>query len=241
LYVNGKLKTSNTANKRVNIDNRAPFSISSGPCIGTTDKKFQGFIDELKIFRAALTDLQIENINIRPDEIYNRDTIIFLGTSVKLNLTKTCAKDFVWSPKNYGIDDEKAASPTITPTQSGSFLFEVAIKEQSCTSVDSIRIKVVDPKELPCTRVYVPNAFTPNGDGLNDELHISNPYAIEALVNFEVLDSWGGRLFQTTDRFGKWDGTFNGTKLNPGVYLWKARFRCQGQEYSNFGSVTILK
>jgi hypothetical protein len=48
-------------------------------------------------------------------------------------------------------------------------------------------------------------------------------------------------MFTTKDKFEKWDGTFNGTPVNPGVYVWKARYRCRDQVLSDFGSVTVLK
>ena len=115
------------------------------------------------------------------------------------------------------------------------------MKELQCTAIDTIKIKIIDPKDLECNKVFFPNAFTPNGDNLNEQFFISNPYAIEDLTIFEIFDSWGGKIFSTTDKFAHWDGTFNGKVLNPGVYLWKVRFRCRGQDLSQFGSVTIMK
>jgi CHU_C Type IX secretion signal domain len=67
------------------------------------------------------------------------------------------------------------------------------------------------------------------------------PYALDEILSFEVLDSWGGRVFYTQDRFERWDGTYNGQKLNPGVFLWKAKYKCKGVEKVDFGSVTLLK
>jgi CHU_C Type IX secretion signal domain len=60
-------------------------------------------------------------------------------------------------------------------------------------------------------------------------------------LDLEITDAWGARMFYTNDKFGKWDGTFDGKILNPGVYVWKARFKCKGETKSNFGSVTLIK
>jgi gliding motility-associated-like protein len=240
LYVNGRLAQTNLAINRVAINNDAAFTISKSPCIGSTDRKFAGSIDELRIYERALSEYEVAALNTNPDRIANRDTIIFLGSSIKMGITNTCATDFTWSPKE-GVVDDKVANTSIIPTKGGQFNYILAMKDQQCTAVDTIKIKVIDPIDLECTQLYLPKAFTPNADGLNDEFFISNPYAIDNITLFEILDSWGGRVFYTTDKFQRWDGTFNGQKVNPGVYLWKAKYKCKGQELSNFGSVTILK
>ena len=240
LYVNGRLVQTNLTTKRVDIDNSAPLTLSKSPCIGTTDRKFLGYVDELRIYERAINDAEVAALYSSPDRIANRDTIVFLGSSVKVNITKTCATDFTWTPKE-GVSDDKVANTTITPVRGGEVSYILSMKEAQCTSLDTIKIKVIDPKDLECTKLFLPKAFTPNADGLNDQFFISNPYAIDEVVSFEVLDGWGGRIFYTTDKFERWDGTFNGQKVNPGVFLWKAKFKCKGSVLTDFGSVTLLK
>jgi hypothetical protein len=48
-------------------------------------------------------------------------------------------------------------------------------------------------------------------------------------------------MFFTEDPFGKWDGFFDGNPVNPGVYLYRVIFRCNGEDYSKTGSVTVLR
>ncbi len=240
LYVNGRAVQTNLATRRVNISSDAPLAIAKSPCLQTTDRKFAGFLDELRIYDRPLTDIEVGMLYSAPDRIANKDTIMFLGSSIKTKITRTCASDFTWSPReditNYRVD-----STTITPKAGGIFKYVLTMKEPQCTALDTLEVKVIDPKTLDCGRVFLPNAFTPNGDGLNNEFFISNPFAIEQLDVFEVFDSWGSKMFTTTDKFQKWDGTFNGKPVNPGVYVWKARFRCHDQMMSDFGSVTLLK
>jgi gliding motility-associated-like protein len=106
---------------------------------------------------------------------------------------------------------------------------------------DSIRINVVDPATLVCDTLYLPKAFTPNGDGINDQFGISNPFAIQQLVSFEIFDRWEGRVFYTEDPFGQWDGTYKGKPVNPGVLLYKIRHMCNGTERFASGSLTLLR
>ena len=108
-------------------------------------------------------------------------------------------------------------------------------------ATDTIQITVIDPEELPCA-AQLPRAFTPNGDGRNDTYGISNSVVLEGrLIEFEIFDRWGGRIFSTTDPFAKWDGTFNGKELNPGVLLYRVRFMCGDEELTDMGSLTLLR
>lgn len=240
LYVNGRLAQTNLATRRVNITSDAPLSIAKSPCLQTTDRKFAGSLDELRIYDRPLTEDEVRLLYAAPDRIANRDTIMFLGSSINMKVTRTCATNFTWSPRE-DLTSFQTDTTTITPKTGGIFKYTLTMKESQCTALDTIEVKVIDPKTLDCGKIYLPNAFTPNGDGLNNEFFISNPYALEQLDVFEIFDSWGSKMFETKDKFKKWDGTFNGTPVNPGVYVWKARYRCREQVLSDFGSVTVLK
>jgi gliding motility-associated-like protein len=241
LYVNGRLRQSSVAAKRVNISNNKTLTFANGPC--TIDKKFKGLIDELRIYDRALNEDEVSALYTAPDQLVNRDTIIFLGSSIPTRLTNTCATNFLWSPGG-DLADSTSGTTVITPKQGGQFKYVLKMIEGTCTTSDTLNVKVVDPNDLDCTKLYVPNAFTPNGNGINERFYISNPETVDEIVSFEVLDAWGGRMYYTKDKKpsdGGWDGTFNGSPVNPQVYLWKARYKCKGQELSQFGSVTLIK
>jgi gliding motility-associated-like protein len=241
LFVNGKLLDSRTTQNRVALNNDQPLSIAKSPCLSTTDKKFGGFLDEIRIYPTALSDEQVGNLYYSPDRIANQDTIIFLGNSVRADITSTCATQFQWNPSR-DVSDSTSYRPTITPTAGGNFTYFLRFKEAQCTALDSFHVKVIDPSTLNCEKLFIPTAFTPNGDALNETFYISNPDAlVDGLISFEILDAWGAQLFYTDDKRVGWDGTFNGVKVNPGVYLWKARFKCKGKELTDAGSVTILR
>jgi gliding motility-associated-like protein len=240
LYVNGRLAQVKLAPRRVNISNTQILSIAQSPCLQTTDRKFSGFIDELRVYDRVLTDQEVTMLYTAPDRIANRDTIMFLGSSIDMRITRTCASAFQWSPRE-NLNNWQLDTARFTPIKGGTYKYVLTMKEPQCTALDTVEIKVIDPKDLDCAKVFLPNAFTPNGDGLNNEFFISNPFAVEELVLFEVYDAWGAKMFATTDKFAKWDGRFQGKELNPGVYVWKVRYRCKGEEQSDFGSVTIIK
>jgi len=91
----------------------------------------------------------------------------------------------------------------------------------------------------------VPNAFTPNGDNLNDEFGILSPSNLP-VFEFFIFNRWGQLVFSTNDQYELWDGKYNGELSPQGVYIWKAKYqyRIEGnnselQEES--GTVTLIK
>ena len=179
-------------------------------------------------------------LNLMPDRIENDDAVIFLGSSVEIDLGSTCADLFDWTPST-GVDDPSIAEPIITPTSEGVFTYEVSLSDQFCAASDTIQITVIDPEALPCS-AQLPSAFTPNGDGRNDTYGLSNAVVLEdRLITFEIFDRFGGRIFSTTNPNEKWDGRFNNQELNPGVLLYRVRYLCGEEEQIDTGSLTLLR
>lgn len=87
--------------------------------------------------------------------------------------------------------------------------------------VDSLSKKI---KVINNCYIAVPNAFTPNGDGLNDYLYPLNAYkAID--LSFSVYNRFGQLIFYTTDWTNKWDGTYKGAPCDPGTYVWMLMYK----------------
>jgi gliding motility-associated-like protein len=89
-------------------------------------------------------------------------------------------------------------------------------------------------------RLIVPNAFTPNGDGLNDVLELKGRYL--SGFTFVIVDRNGQEAFRATDRSQTWDGTIRGHAPVNAAYVWRFTQRDEtGQDFSQTGTVTILK
>ena len=89
-------------------------------------------------------------------------------------------------------------------------------------------------------RLVVPNAFTPNGDGLNDVLELKGRYLNRFI--FVIINRDGQEVFRATDRSQTWDGTINGHAPISSAYVWRLTMRDEaGQDFSQTGTVTILK
>ena len=100
----------------------------------------------------------------------------------------------------------------------GSYVItQIVYNQYGCTDTARKTIEI-----LPENRFYIPNTFTPNGDGLND---LFMP-AIMGGDNyrFMIFDRWGELIFDTQDTFQGWDGRYKGTKCQEDVYVWKIEY-----------------
>ena len=237
LYVNGIMREENESSARIDLTTTAVFKIGEPTC--TLDEPFEGEIDELRFHSKALSEPEIARYNLRADQILNGDTLIYLGNSFQINTSAPCASQFDWQPAT-GVSDPASANPVITPEAPTTYT--LTITHDNCIATDTIRVNVIDPDTLDCSKIFIPNAFTPGATpGRNDVFGISNPFAVNEFISFEVFDRWGGRVFNAEDAFGTWDGTFDGQPANPGVFLYRLRYRCEGVETVKTGSLTLLR
>jgi gliding motility-associated-like protein len=240
LYLDGEYKAQTSILSVINLSNEAPLCISSGPCIGGSDKPLDGLIDEIRIYDRALEADEIQGLFFKPDQILNRDTIVYLGDQFDTRISPTCAIEFEWTPIA-GVSNTVDPTTTIQPVQAGNITYSLSFDDGECVATDSLHVTVIDPATLDCKGVFVPSAFTPNGDNVNNYFGISNPKAVPELVLLEVYDRWGNRVFNTKDPDEKWDGSYRGQALNPGVYQYVLVWKCLGEELTKSGSVTIIR
>lgn len=108
-----------------------------------------------------------------------------------------------------------SAQPTLLVTSSG--MYHVKVSNECGFSIDSVKVT------MDCLgRIFVPSAFSPNGDGMNDIFRILNVHG-QKLLYFSIFDRWGKRVFYTTNISEGWDGTRNGQRLRPGTYIYLIR------------------
>lgn len=124
-------------------------------------------------------------------------------------------------------------TPFITVTHEGMYAVRVT---NSCGSA-AAQIRVI-----ACSQeLFVPNAFTPNGDGKNDVFRIIN-YHGQQLLRFSIYNRWGGEIFTTNNPLKGWDGRINGILQDVGAYVYLIQYKnLEGQERILKGTVTLLK
>ncbi|HHJ49691.1 MAG TPA: gliding motility-associated C-terminal domain-containing protein, partial [Phaeodactylibacter sp.] len=111
-------------------------------------------------------------------------------------------------------------TPLATPLVSDTFYLS-ATDLDGCSDIDTVFVEVI-----PVRPVYIPNAFSPNGDGINDYFTAFGGAVATSIVKFQVYSRWGDLLFQTgsiplnNEKLG-WDGrAADGRPLKPGVYAY---------------------
>jgi gliding motility-associated-like protein len=119
---------------------------------------------------------------------------------------------------------------------SGSYVLHV-IDKYGCEATDSIMVPAP-----PCCNVFIPNAFTPNGDADNETFKGKGPTS-KILYAFNIYDRWGNLVFNTAvDGLG-WDGTYKGAKLDMDTYFYTYRYYCNfdNKEYLLKGEVILIR
>ncbi len=237
LYYNAELMGTRTTPTRINMKNNSTLNISGGPCLGLTDTHYRGLIDEFRVYNRALNANRIKELYLSPDKIVNRDTIVYLGESVQLYSNSPCGISYQWLPDDEMVDG-KIPNPIVTPTQTTTYEYQV--NSGQCIASDQVTITVVDPNAVDCTKLLFPTAFTPGG--LNPTFSFDTPLVvIDEFKVLEIFDRWGNRVFHTTDPTERWDGTFGGEDVNPGVFLYRVQFVCHGEEQNQVGQVTLIR
>ena len=169
-------------------------------------------------------------------------TLVVLGEGVRLHAEVVPAADgisYQWRPVSL-VDNPTSPSPMATPEDSVQWFVVTAQSADGCQSRDSL---VVATRRIVCGEpdFFIPNAFTPNGDGLNDWLDLRSDVLSE--LDFRLYNRWGQCVFSCTDPTTcRWDGHYQGALCLPGVYTYTATLRCvDGSENHLKGDITIIR
>ncbi|MBP6022308.1 PKD domain-containing protein [Ferruginibacter sp.] len=149
-----------------------------------------------------------------------RDTVVVINQPLLLNATGST--NYLWSPAQW-LSNIGTANPVALPQSDIEYVVRVS-NDAGCFDYDSIRVKVFNLD----ASLYVPSAFSPNGDGNND---VFRPIMIgmKSLDIFRVYNRWGQLLYSGTDAQMGWDGTFGGKGQEAATYVWYA----EGINYNN--------
>jgi len=163
------------------------------------------------------------------------DTTIFYNLPYHLNAVGSPANvSYTWSPVT-GLNNPFIADPVTTLRTDINYTVTVT-DENGCTATDYKAIKVFGNPE-----VYIPNAFTPNGDGKNDILKPLG-FGLQQLVYFRIYNRYGQLVFQSNTLDAGWDGTFKG-KLQPaGTYTYMVKvINYRGWPVEQKGTLIIIR
>ncbi len=154
-------------------------------------------------------------VHLSPQVDAGNDTVIIPGKSVQLNPVVTGnIITYTWSP-SIGLDDPSEPGALASPAISTTYHLTVT-DNNGCIASDSLKILVY-------SKLKMPNAFSPNGNGVNDIFRI--PPAIPLNIkSFSVYDRWGIKVFETADAGKGWYGEFNNVSQVTGTYVWMIQY-----------------
>lgn len=172
-------------------------------------------------------------LSITPNDsiLKENDSLSFISL---LNPYPSGAVSYDWSPA-IGLSCTNCAQPVFSST-SGVYHYTLVISYNGvCSISDTVSVKVYSLHEI-----YVPNAFTPNGDGVNDVYMV---YPVGAkYVDLKIFNRWGEKLFESLDPERGWDGKYKGRLQEPGVYVYTVDVTFNdGYTAHDKGSVTLIR
>lgn len=169
----------------------------------------------------------IPSLENTPAGFLGIDTAICSYSNIVLQPSGSFGK-YLWSTGSAGA--------SIKITQPGNYWLEVT-DNNYCKGRDSIVVTLKQCME----GLYIPSAFTPNGDGLNDLL-IPMLFGEIKSLRFQIFNRWGEVVFETTAPGKGWDGNYKGQKQDSNVFIWTCTYQLNGKkvEYSN-GKIVLIR
>ena len=162
------------------------------------------------------------------------DTIIVKGE--RLQFEATAGGDYKWTPALY-LNDSEIRNPTGHFTDTGLFSYVYYVtNSHGCKAYDTVNVWVVNHSAF-----FVPTAFTPNGDGLND---VFSPVMVgcKAINYLKVYNRWGNLVYSGQGIGAGWDGTYKNRKVDMDTYYWQMSYiDLYDKQAMMKGSVTVVR
>jgi gliding motility-associated-like protein len=168
-----------------------------------------------------------------PDiRILNRDTIVKYGQGLQLMVSG--ARMYNWlNPSS--LSNTSIANPVARPTEPTQYVVG-GIGRNGCRAFDTLNV-AVDYRD----NLFIPSAFSPNGDGKNDVFKITN-LSFQRVMEFRVFNRWGQEVFYSNDNMNGWDGNWKGVPQDMGSYTYMIRLGYPDGLVESFkGEVTLVR
>ncbi|MCY7421446.1 MAG: PKD domain-containing protein [Chitinophagaceae bacterium] len=164
-----------------------------------------------------------------------------VGNSVLLKTTSSAdITSYRWTP-SIGLSCTNCPQPNASPRNTTTYRAQV-FNGGGCTSMENVTVTVICNN----ANIFIPNTFSPNGDGMNDVFFVRGK-GIAAVKAITIFNRWGLVVFQKTnininDQQAGWDGRYNSATLSPDVFVYKVDVVCENnQVFSLQGNVTLIR
>ena len=168
-------------------------------------------------------------ITVHPSPTANAGANVVIDYGSNATLTGSGGGNYSWSTGG------TTATIAVSPTASTTYTL-IVTDANGCTDAAVVTVTV----EFSCGDIFIPNAFSPNGDNRNDMLYVRNKCLKS--MHFIIYDRWGNRAFETEDITAGWDGTYHGKKQDSGVFFYDLKYELlNGNSGNKKGTVTLLR
>ena len=164
-----------------------------------------------------------------------KDTTLCNGETLQLKVNMPNAT-YIWQ--------DGSTDSTYTVTQAGTYWVSAYFPDYNITTYDTINVAYIncDTVETIIPDIYIPNSFTPNGDGKNDMFNIKTVYEFSEF-KLSIYNRWGDMVFDSDDVNKGWDGTYKGKPFPLGVYVYQltVTIKDTGEQRKITGRVTVVR
>lgn len=206
---------------------RTDTSIASGSITGTTT------------FRVTVTDASSSctgadsiTVFVRPVPELTVSATQTINPREEVQLQVSGAASYQWSPATW-LDNTRSAAPTASPHTPITYTV-VGANEYGCRDTATVSILIRE-------QLFVPNAFTPNGDGVNDFFQLLPFDERVKLREMSIYNRFGQRVFTTRNITDQWDGTYSGKPADLDTYFYYVEYKIGEKTYKLKGDVTLLR
>ncbi len=184
-------------------------------------------------------------VNVNPTPDFYLEEMLYFLPEVPITISPrnfaTGSFTYEWFPAE-GLSCSDCISPTVwSPEDNTTYTLTVTDDLTGCVYITEINL--VELTACSDKLVGVPNAFSPNDDGVNDRLRLIVSPTIDEVQLFQVFNRWGGLVYESTDKYGAWDGKFKGNIVQEGVYVYVLKFVCSldNSTVTKSGDITIMR
>jgi gliding motility-associated-like protein len=191
---------------------------------------------------SCIPDTAFIDVTVHPTPEVNAgpDQKVLAGTEVQLGEPGKYIKDYLWTPDTL-LSCGNCPNPLARPIETTNFTLK-GTSEFGCSDTDDVIITIFCDQ----SQLFIPNTFTPNGDGQNDFFYPQGK-GITRITSFIIYNRWGQKVFERTAmnanaREQGWDGSFKGDSLSPDTFVYTLEAVCDNGETVFWkGDVTIIK
>jgi gliding motility-associated-like protein len=159
---------------------------------------------------------------------------ITMGYGSSTTLTGSGGKTYNWTP-SIGLSCISCPNPVASPFATTTYILTVT-SDSGCVSTAHVTVVIT----YDCGDVFVPNGFSPNGDGEND-VECVYGRCIETMY-FAIYDRWGEKVFDTSDPKQCWDGTFRGQVMNTAAFVYYLNAKLvTGETVNKKGNINLVR